>query len=40
VKFLGLEKVSLTAILGVTGYVITTVLGIWLIIGIFRSGKL
>jgi ubiquinone biosynthesis protein len=40
VSFLGLEAVSLTAILGITGYVITTVLGVWLIIAIYRSGKL
>jgi ubiquinone biosynthesis protein len=40
VKFLGLGTVSLTAILGITGYVVTTVLGVWLIIAIYRSGKL
>jgi ubiquinone biosynthesis protein len=40
ISFLGLEAISLTGILGITGYVITTVLGVWLIIGIYRSGKL
>ncbi len=36
----GGRKVSLSAVLGVTGYVMATVLGIWLIISILRSGKL
>ena len=40
ISFLGLEAISLTSILGVTGYVVTTVLGVWLIIAIYRSGKL
>ena len=40
IKFLGLEAVPLTAILGISGYVIATVLGVWLIISIYRSGKL
>jgi ubiquinone biosynthesis protein len=40
VNILGLKAVSLTAILGITGYVVTTVLGVWLIIAIYRSGKL
>ncbi|UCG14233.1 MAG: AarF/ABC1/UbiB kinase family protein [Deltaproteobacteria bacterium] len=39
-KFLGLETVSLTALLGVLGYIIATILGVWLIISIYRSGKL
>lgn len=34
------HTISLTSILGVTGYTIATVLGIWLIISIFRSGKM
>lgn len=34
------EEISLTALLGVTGYSIATLLGVWLIISIFRSGKL
>ena len=36
----GNGSVSLTGALGVTGYSIATVLGVWLIISIFRSGKL
>lgn len=40
VNFLGIQKVSLTAILGMTGYVLATVLGLWLIIVIFRNRKL
>jgi ubiquinone biosynthesis protein len=39
-EFLGLGPVSLTTILGVVGYVIATVLGVWLIVSIYRSGKL
>lgn len=39
-EFFGLQVVSLTSILGVTGYVIATVLGVWLILSIFRSGRL
>ncbi len=39
-KFLGLDQVPLTALLGISGYVIATVLGVWLIISIYRSGKL
>lgn len=40
VRFLGLETVSITQLLGLTGYTIATVLGLWLIFSIFRSGKL
>jgi ubiquinone biosynthesis protein len=40
VEFLGLGPVSLTTVLGVVGYVIATVLGVWLIVSIYRSGKL
>ena len=40
VEFLGLGPVSITTILGVSGYVIATVLGIWIIVSIYRSGKL
>lgn len=39
-QFLGEQALSLTALLGVGGYVIATVLGVWLIISIFRSGRL
>ncbi len=38
--FLGDQALSLTALLGVGGYVIATVLGVWLIVSIFRSGRL
>lgn len=40
VEFLGLGPVSITTILGIFGYVIATVLGVWLIVSIYRSGKL
>ena len=40
INLFGLGTVSLTALLGVAGYVIATVLGVWLIISIYRSGKL
>jgi ubiquinone biosynthesis protein len=36
----GFRVISLTAFLGLLGYVIASVLGIWLIISIYRSGKL
>ena len=39
VNLLGGQKISLTAILGLTGYVIATALGLWLIIMIFRNRK-
>ncbi len=39
-SFFGNGDVSLTGLLGVTGYSIATILGIWLIGSIFRSGKL
>jgi ubiquinone biosynthesis protein len=38
--FFGLQTVSLTAILGVSGYAVATLLGIWLIASIVRSGRL
>jgi len=40
INFLGFHKISLTAILGVTGYIIATILSLWLIYTIFRSKKL
>ncbi len=40
IDFFGTQEITLTAVLGVTGYVIATILGIWLILSIFRSGKL
>jgi ubiquinone biosynthesis protein len=39
-QFLGLQKISLTALFGLTGYIIATILGVWLIVSIIRSGKL
>jgi ubiquinone biosynthesis protein len=38
--FLSTVPISLPALLGVTGYIIATVLGIWLIISIARSGRI
>jgi ubiquinone biosynthesis protein len=38
--FFGHPSFSITSILGITGYLIATVLGIWLIVSIFRSGRL
>ena len=40
VNIFGGQTISLTAILGLTGYVIATLLGLWLIYTIFRSRKL
>ena len=40
IDFFGTQSLSLTALLGLTGYVIASVLGVWLVIMIFRSGKL
>ncbi len=40
VTLLGGQWVSLASLLGVMGYVIATVLGIWLVFSIIRSGKL
>ena len=40
VNFFGVQKISLTALLGMTGYVVASFLGIWLIIMILRSRKL
>jgi ubiquinone biosynthesis protein len=38
--FHGSHTVSITALLGLLGYSLATVLGFWLIISIFRSGKM
>jgi ubiquinone biosynthesis protein len=40
VDFLGVHTVSITALLGLLGYSLATLLGFWLIISIFRSGKM
>lgn len=39
-SFFGFQPVSLTAVLGLAGYVIATLLGVWLVISILRSGRL
>jgi ubiquinone biosynthesis protein len=39
VDFLGGQTISITALLGLLGYSLATVLGFWLIVSIFRSGK-
>jgi ubiquinone biosynthesis protein len=38
--FFGLPVISLTGLLGITGYSIATILGIWLIVSIVRAGRL
>jgi ubiquinone biosynthesis protein len=40
VNFYGQHTVSITAVLGLLGYTLATLLGFWLIISIFRSGKM
>jgi ubiquinone biosynthesis protein len=40
VSFFGVHTVSITALLGISGYVLATVLGLWLVLSIFRSGKM
>ena len=40
IEFYGTHVVSVTALLGLVGYSMATVLGFWLIISIFRSGKM
>lgn len=40
IDLFGLKSISLTALLGIIGYVIATVLGLWLIVSIYRSGRL
>jgi ubiquinone biosynthesis protein len=40
IYFLGQQTVSITSLLGILGYSVATVLGVWLIISIIRSGKL
>lgn len=39
-NFMGPQTFSLTGILGIMGYSIATILGIWLILAILRSGKM
>jgi ubiquinone biosynthesis protein len=40
INFFGIKTVPLTALFGLTGYAIATILGMWLVINICRSGKL
>jgi ubiquinone biosynthesis protein len=40
IEFYGVHTLSITALLGLLGYSMATVLGFWLIISIFRSGKM
>jgi ubiquinone biosynthesis protein len=40
VNLFGLKTVPLTALFGLTGYGVATILGVWLIVNIFRSGRL
>ena len=40
VDFFGVHTISITAVLGLIGYSLATLLGFWLIISIFRSGKM
>jgi ubiquinone biosynthesis protein len=40
ITFYGVHTVSITALLGLLGYTLATLLGFWLIISIFRSGKM
>ena len=40
VNLYGVHTISITALLGLLGYSLATILGFWLIISIFRSGKM
>jgi ubiquinone biosynthesis protein len=40
VDLFGVQTISVTALLGLLGYGLATILGLWLIISIFRSGKM
>jgi ubiquinone biosynthesis protein len=40
VDFFGVHTISITSLLGLLGYSMATVLGFWLVISIFRSGKI
>jgi len=40
ISLFGLTRIPLTELLGLTGYCIATILGLWLIFSIIRSGKL
>jgi ubiquinone biosynthesis protein len=40
IDFFGVHTISITALLGLLGYSLATILGFWLIISIFRSGRM
>jgi ubiquinone biosynthesis protein len=40
IEFFGTHVISVTAVLGLVGYCMATILGFWLIVSIFRSGKM
>ena len=40
INFFGVHTISITALLGLLGYTMATILGFWLILSIFRSGKM
>lgn len=40
IPLLGLTDIPITQLLGITGYIVATILGLWLIFSIIRSGKL
>lgn len=40
IDFFGQQTLSVTDVLGITGYIIATFLGLWLVFSIVRSGKL
>jgi ubiquinone biosynthesis protein len=40
IDFFGVHTIPITALLGLLGYSLATVLGFWLILSIFRSGKM
>jgi ubiquinone biosynthesis protein len=40
VNFFGIRTLSITTLLGLLGYSMATVLGFWLVISLFRSGKM
>ena len=40
INLFGVHTISITALLGLLGYTMATILGFWLILSIFRSGKM
>jgi ubiquinone biosynthesis protein len=39
-EWFGIHRLSVTEALGVSGYIVATFLGLWLVFSIIRSGKL